>query len=451
VRHLLVLGFAQGHYPAALGSDAVFSAGELEALRASLSLPVTTPAIELARRRARFRRQLAAVSGSVTFLVPRRDFAGKAQAPSESLVFMHRLFEGPGEADGLILELDAADERAQARYLALAAPAPPSPPRDLLVEDLAFGRDLLRVRARENGELRPESPSSLETLMVSRLAWLLRGLRAEPVAWAPESADPLVMGTLAHAVFERLFACARPLPRPDEIAETVEALVEEELRRIAPFLRSAQWKVERRHFTAQTTRAAAAWRTALEQLGAQILAQEAWLQGTWSGIQVHGQTDLILGLPGERILIVDYKRSKSARRFEQMRRGYDSQASLYRAMLASGGLKNAQDPALERRLRAATATGVVYYMLNDQVALSDTMIPDAARVAGWRFVGDDIASQALDLIARGIGELREGILRLNRDGDEDFFEKRAGLKPYALDASPLVTLFRLPPDEEGAG
>ena len=46
-------------------------------------------------------------------------------------------------------------------------------------------------------------------------------------------------------------------------------------------------------------------------LDAEVVAAEAWLAGTWSGIAVHGQTDLILGLPGDRLLVVDYKRSKS--------------------------------------------------------------------------------------------------------------------------------------------
>jgi len=202
--------------------------------------------------------------------------------------------------------------------------------------------------------------------------------------------------------------------------------------------------VERRHFLAQTTQAALAWREALEQLGAEVLAHEEWLLGEWCGITVHGQTDLILGLPGDRLLVVDYKRSKSSKRLVQMQKGYDSQASLYRAMLQSGGPKSPDDPALVARLKSAATRGVVYYMLNDQVALTDTALPEATTIPGWRSFEGDIAALALGLISQYIGEVRAGQLRLNRGGDADFFRQQAGLTPYALENSPLITLFSVP-------
>ena len=448
VKRLIVLGFAQGQYPASLSSNPVFSAEDLKAIRKSLGLPVVTPADELKLRRERFRRQLGAVSESVTFLVPRRDFAGEAQAPSESLVFMHQLFAGPEEAEGLVIELDAAEDRARVRGVALARSEAPRPPRVLAVEDLSFGRDLLTLRVGEDGQPKPESPSSLETLMVSGLAWLLRRLEAEPIAWAPEATSPMLLGTIAHRVFEGLFAPELDLPMRAEIPGRVDALLDEALRSLAPFLRSSHWNVERRNFAALTTRAALAWCDALERLGAEVVAAEAWLQGQWCGIAIHGQTDLILGLPGDRLLVVDYKRSKSKGRLTQMQKGYDSQASLYRAMLETGGPKDPGQEALISRLRTASQTGVVYYLLNDQVALADTVLSGAAAVPGWRTLENDIAGGALGLIEARIGEIRSGTVRLNREGDRDFFDKQAGLKPYALEMSPLIEIFVLP--DEGA-
>ena len=432
VRRLIVLGFAQGRYPASLPANPVFAAEDLAAIRDSVGLPVTLPAEELGRRRARFRRQLAAVTEAVTFTVPRRTPVGEALNASESLVFMHQLYAGPEEAEGLVLELDAAEERRQVRHLALAAPAAPQPPRAIVMEDLEFGRDLLALRRDAEGKPKPESPSSLETLMVSGLAWLLKRLEAEPLGWAPESANPLVLGTVAHKVFENLFQPDAALPTPEEIPRRVEALLDEVLKRLAPFLRGSQWSVERRNFAALTTKAALAWRDTLAQLGAEVLASEAWLKGEWSGIAVHGQTDLILGLPGDRLLVVDYKRSSSRKRLTQMQKGFDSQASLYRAMIASGGPKDPRKAALAARLRGAQQTGVVYYLLNDQVALSDTVLAGAAAVPGWRVVEGDIAGEALARIGQRIAEVRSGKLALNRAGDQEFFEKKAGLTPYAL-------------------
>ncbi len=446
VRRLIVLGFAQGRYPSTGGSDPVFAAGDIEAIRERTGLPLEPPAEALARRRLRFRRQLGAVTGSVTFLVPRRDPVGDALAPSESLVFMHQLFAGVETPGELIIELDAAGERELARHLAVAAPAPPSPPRSILVEDLRFGRDLLALRTDREGGLKPESPSSLETLMVSQLAWLLRRLGAEPLLWAPESTDALLLGTLAHAVFEGLFRPDAPLPAREAIPGRVERLLEEVARRLAPFLRAPRWQVERSHFLAETIRAAQDWREVLVGLGAEILASEAWLQGTWSGIPIHGQTDLVLGLPGNRLLVVDYKRSKSKSRLPRMEKGYDSQASLYRAMLESGGPKAEESGALAERLRAGAATGIVYYMLNDQACLSDTLLPEAGSIPGWRTLDNDVAEAAMALIRRRLEEVRAGELWLNREGDAEFFEKEAGITPYALEASPLVGLFILPGD-----
>jgi hypothetical protein len=226
----------------------------------------------------------------------------------------------------------------------------------------------------------------------------------------------------------------------------VEGLLEDATRQLAPFLRASQWAVERRHFAAQTTTAALAWRDALDQLGAEVLGSEEWLGGTWAGISVHGQTDLILGLPGGRLLVVDYKRSKSGKRLTQMQKGFDSQASLYRTMLQSGGPKDRDKADLVAKIRAAAQTGVVYYLMNDQVALCDSALPGSSALPGWQTINGDIAGQAMPLIEQRIGEVRAGVLSLNRDADQEFFEKQAGITPYALEASPLIRLFTLPSD-----
>ncbi len=52
------------------------------------------------------------------------------------------------------------------------------------------------------------------------------------------------------------------------------------------------------------------------------------------------------------------------------------------------------------------------------------------------------------LIRRRVAELGDGRIRLNRSGDQEFFEKQAGVKPYALYNSPLIGLFTLPGDSK---
>jgi ATP-dependent helicase/nuclease subunit B len=450
VRHLLVLGFARGAYPSRAGADAVFSESDLEAIRTGLGLPVDTPARQVARRRGLFRRQLGAVSDTVRFLVPRRDASGGSQVPSESLVFMGQLFEGIGEAEALLCELDTADGQARARGIALAPPAAPQPPRPLAAEDMEFGQDLVMLRKDSSGNVRPESPSSLELLMVSPLAWLLRRLGAEPTLWAPEGADAALLGTIAHKVLELTFKAGQTIPSESEIASALEGQVDEVLRTLAPTMLGVQWQMEMRRFREALLTAALQWRDILLRLDAEILGNERWLQGSWAGISIHGQTDQILGLPGGRLLVVDYKRSKSTSRAPRMEKGYDCQANLYRLMLETGGLKEAGDEALNERLRRARDIGIVYYLLNDQVALSDADLPAAGASPAWRVLGPDVSSRAMEAIRMRLTEVQGGRLLLNRSGDREWLDKEAGIAAYAQDNSPLIDLFSIT-DAEAAG
>lgn len=450
VRRLLVLGFVQGHHPAPLPRDPVFAAEDWQAIENCTGLGIDTPAAKLERRRERFRRQLGAVAEHATFFVSRRDYTGAPQAPSESLVFMHQHFVGPGEPEGLIAEIDVEQERQYVRWLPLADAAPPSPPRPLDAHDLAFGRDLVALRRDAEGQPKPESPTSLETLMASPLAWLLQRLDAEPVVWKPESPTPLLLGNVVHAVFEAVFQPLAPLPDRASLPARVEAALDDALRRIAPFMRAAQWSVERSNLLAGTIKAAVGWHDVLAALEAEVLCREEWFAGTWNGLPIHGKTDAVLGLPGGRLLVVDYKRSQSSRRLQPMQAGYDSQASLYREMLQTGGPRDPERVELAQRVRSAPQIGIVYYMLNDRVALADAAVPGASGVPGWRTLTNDVAVEALGLISARLGEVRSGHLRLNRDGDAAALEKRIGHVPYAFDVSPLIGLYTLPGEPDAS-
>ena len=446
VRFLLVLGFASGHYPMATSDSAVFVTEDLLALRDTLGLSLATPADQMRDRRARFKRQLASVAEFVCFTIPRRDASGASQSPSESLVFMGQLYSGIDDGESLILEMDVAADRDRIRFLPQAGSQPPQLPHAIVAEDMQFGCDLLALRTDAEGNLRPESPSSLETLMVSRLAWLLRRINAEPQGWEPERPDVMLLGTLTHQVLEALFQASRPIPDPQAISAQVEPLLDAAIRTHAPFLRAAQWQVERRHLASGITKAALAWRDVLATLNAEILGTEEWLEGHLEGLPIHGQADILLGLPDGRLLVVDYKRSSANSRRPRMQKGYDSQANLYRTMLQTGGPKSEDNTALLERLKAGDSTGIVYFMTNDQTSLSDALVVESGAIPGWEVLDGDVAQQAMTLIRERLGEVRAGQLYLNRDGDAAFFDKQAGVKPYALENSPLIPLFTIPGD-----
>lgn len=445
VQNLIVLGFSSGNYPVTSGVSSVFTGDELVTIREYLELPVQTPADVLKQKRDCFKRQITSASDFIVFFIPRRDSAGSVKAPSESLVFMHQLFDGAGdEPDDMVLNLDSTIDRKRVRYLAEAHADKPVYPWEISAEDMQFDCDLLALRTDSDGKQKPESPSGMETLMVSRLAWLLRRINAEPLGWAPESPNVMLLGTLAHQVFEELFQSGQKLPKQEDIIVQVPILLDDAIKQHGPFLRAAQWQVERRHLAAGITRAAVSWGDLLGSLKAEIVGSEIWLEGKLNDVPIHGQADVLLALPENRMLVVDYKRSSSKSRRPRMEKGYDSQASLYRTMLQTGGPKDKENTLVTNRLNKSSHTGIVYYTLNDQIVLSDSVLLESDAIPGWEALENDISEYAIKLIRKRLHEVKAGLLCLNREGDEDFFNKKAGVKPYALESSPLISLFTMP-------
>jgi RecB family exonuclease len=430
VRHLFVLGFNEGHFPAGTGSSAVFTEAEWELIEAA-GWPVVTNDLIRKRQRQLFATQLAAATESLTITFARRDAVGQALEPSSSLVFLARSLGL--ESDDLIYELDRSEDVRRIPDLPVAETASPTPPRELSAADIELGVDLLEVFSRKEGELTPLSPSAAETLMVSPLAWLLRRLDCEPREWGPDDFDVLTAGTLAHSVFEELFQPGRPLPEEDEIKERSPKVLQEWVMQIAPYLRSADWRVERYKFESEVLRAAIHWKNLLVSCNASIVGAEQWLRGEHGGIPLHGQSDLLVQTPSGKLLVVDYKKSSSGKRRERMLKGFDLQAHLYRLMIQTGGLPGFALPPDD--------IGIVYYLLNDTTALADGPVAEDGSVPGWEALSVDISSQAMQHLDRRLTQIRNGKVKLNTTADEDWWSKNASLPIYALDNSPLLRLF----------
>ena len=443
VQHLFVLGFSHGYYPRRLGSSAVLSEADREAIRNKLGLRLESSAQRQFRLRRLFRRQLGAVSSTATFFVPHRNPDGTLAAACDSLAFIERLLAPPATAAGLVATLDSPVDQARIRHLARAQPSLPVLPKNYLCSRLRLRRDLLALRADDDGSPLPESPSSLESLLVSPLAWLLRRVRAEPLEWAPETAGPTVLGDLAHRVFEELFPPGGTLPEEKEIAARVETALEGLIQRHAPFFRDPKWRVERRELAAGIARAASAWRNALSELKAVVLGSEQWLRGTALDIPIHGKADLILGTGDDSLLVVDYKWSNSEDRRNRMERGFESQASLYRTMALDRGIESGRtaNADLAARLAKATDIGIVYFTMRDAVCLSDSGPPGGQRVAGWHAVVGSVAEHAIEEIRKRLEQVRKGEVQMNGRRDREWIKREWGVAPFALDLSPLVELF----------
>lgn len=430
VEHLLVLGFNEGHYPTGAAASAVLTEAEWESV-AGCGWPVLTADKIRDRQRELFARQIACCTKKLTILFSRRDAGGKTLEPSSSLVFLARRFGV--EPEELVLELERSEEQERFVDLATAKKREGIPPRDLPVSDIELKTDLLAEFGKQPGELAPLSPSAAETLMVSPFAWLLGRLGCEPRQWGTDALDPMTAGTLAHGVFEDLFPAGQPLAGIDEIRDRGPKILRQLILQLAPFLRSPDWRVERLKLESEIVRAAERWHALLASWGARPIGAEQWLTGYYNDIPLRGQSDLVLELPSGKLLVVDYKKSSSGKRRERMRSSFDLQAHLYRLMIQTGGL-----PALET---APKDIGVLYYLLNDQTALSDSAIASDGSAPGLEIIDSDISSQAMICLDKRIREVRAGRVRLNTTEDEDWWDKNASMPIYALDNSPLLRLF----------
>jgi len=450
VKHLIVLGCSEGHYPAPIGHSPVFGENDLQQLADHLNGAVLTSASHAQRLREIFRRQLCSASDTVTFLIPRRDPLGNSLATSSSSAFIaNQLLDEndcPIDQSAMILELETEQGQDSARGLALAIDVQLSPPRKPIAVDLNFPEDLLKIGMREDTSLKPESPSRLETLMVSPLAWLFDRLGVSARDWAPEALDVMTKGTLAHAVFENLFAPGRPLPHLSSIDAAVPSLLAQAIRSHCPFLQRSEWMTERQQLQQEILRAAQRWAEILVSTHAEVLATEISLQGFLDDVPIHGNADLLIALPGKRLYVVDYKKSSSSTRWRRMSRGYDHQAALYRTMIQTGGLKKPETApnGLAEQLAAHRDTGEIgamYFLMNDQNVLTDTRDWLPRGLGGVQEMGDAIADASMHLIRNRFTELREGRIILNHPEDEVEFKDNRGITPYALDSSPLVRMF----------
>jgi len=433
-RHLIITDFTDGRYPTRPRANPLFLDSEITAIRTTTGLQLRGRAEGLAESLFHFDQQLQAVAESVTFLVPWRDLSGVRQQPSAGLSLVARAISDVEEAHDLILDLSRLPP---GDWPVAHHRLPPLPESDELPEALSFpGIDLLALRRKDDGTSKPQSPSRLETLLVSPLAWLLDEVGAGDMSWSAEELDVMAKGNIAHDVFEHVFLKDQPLPEPAALTAAVAEAYDQALTRHAGFLRSASWEMERSGLEREILQAALRWREHLLALGAKIIGNEIWLAGEAHGINLHGKADAILELPDGTLLVVDHKKSGTSARRRRMEAGWDLQAGLYRDMLARPIRRDGDgmDPLIGRQV------GIAYHLMNDGGLLTSGHVPAEGSPA--RDMGDAVNDAAVAMLAERLAQLGAGRVVLNTSADEGFFKKEAGFTPYALtDGSTLVTAF----------
>ncbi|MCE6951540.1 PD-(D/E)XK nuclease family protein [Cereibacter sphaeroides] len=440
-RHLIVSDFTDGFYPARPRANPLFLDSEIDTIQAATGLRLRGRAEGLARGIALLDEQLQAVAESVTFLVPWRDLAGARLAPAAGLSLIARAIADVRDAKDLIVDLSRRPPEewpvAHHRLAPLPDPAP-------VPEQISFnGRDLLKLWLEADGTVRPQSPTQLETLMVSPLAWLLDEIGASDLSWSADALDVRIKGNVAHDVFERVFPAGAGVPDADALALAIGPAFERALSRHAAFLRGAAWDMERTGLEREIRQAALRWRDHLLGLGARILGIETWLAGEARGIRLRGKADTILELPDGAILIVDHKKSGTAGRRARMERGWDLQVGLYRDMLLRP-IRNEGDgsePLIGRTV------GIGYHLMNDGGLLTSGLALGPGSTA--RDMGDAVNEAAMERLELRMAEVGNGRIVLNTSQEERFFKEECGFTPYALtDGSPLVRAFIRDVEEE---
>ncbi len=441
-KKLVLLGFNDGAYPPRPSGNPFFLDGETALIgdRASLALP--SQASQLDRALALFARQLCASTEQVILLLSERDRNGATLAPSSSLPLIARLVAGCREPDKLIVPVTNGLGTIWDRLIAWQ-PRPIYRKNDILDIPVAYdlGRDLLTLRSKEDGSLAAQSPSRLEKLLVSPLAWLLAELGAVHVPWLPEDLDAILRGSLAHAVFELLFVPGTDHPDDVTIDERVPELLMDCIRTLAPFLQGSAWVLERKALEGEILKAARHWSRVLHALDAEIVGNEFWLSGDLFGHPVHGKADCLLRLPGGQPLMIDYKKSSSGMRRERLKKGWDLQVDLYRRMDVRVDERSSEDEVRIGETLGAWKglPGVAYHTLND----GNLLVNGAGSFASAEveLIEGDIAANALLLIEARFADLRAGRLVTNTSADEAYFGKQASLGTYALEDSPLIAAF----------
>lgn len=441
-RKLLVLGFNDGAYPPPPSGNPFFLDSEVTAIADSIRLQLPSQAKQLDAALDLFARQIGAASEQLVMLLSERDRSGSFLSVSSSLPLISRLVAGVDAPEALVVPLTHSEGTIWDRLVTWK-----SRPAIELLQPLEvpthyeFDLDLLGLRKKDDDSPKAQSPSRLEKLLISPLAWVLGELGAEHVSWQPEALDVMLRGSLAHEVFERLFPPGKDHPSDEVIEAKVPELLLDRIRVIAPFLQTSAWAVERNMLETEITKSAKHWSMVLKSLDAEIVGNEFWLSGTLFGHPVHGKADCLLRLPDGQPVVVDYKKSSSGPRRQRLQKGWDLQVDLYRRMTV-----RVDERSHEGVLKIARALNgwsklpaVAYHTLNDgNVLLNGIDVFDSTDV---ELVAGDIAENALALISARFEALKAGRLETNTTADAEFFKKSASLGTSALEGSPLIAAF----------
>lgn len=434
VRHLIVAGTAGTYWPRPVAANPFFTESEIVTIEKATNLKLSSRRQTLARRLELFRRQLGAATEGVTLTASARDLEGKQLATTTGLSLLARAL-GAKDAKTLVIDAVGHAQSSQAFGGAVMSDArwDEENTRPVLPtgSEISIPDDPFAFRKAADGATRPQSPSRLETLLVSPLGWLLGEIGAEDRTWVPESLDVLTLGKIVHSTLETLFPEGATGLDETAIRVGFPAAFENAISQTAPWLVGDNWVSERTNLARETLEAALNWGRFLIDNGARVRRVETLLSGAYHHLSINGRADCLLDLADDRIMVVDHKRSSSSSRRRRMEAAADLQVELYRRMITTTA--EFAEIAPDRIITAYHCT------LDGRIVTG----PEGKGLKGAVAVKGQIGSTADEIVSKHIKALSKGRLALNLASDSRKFEKVLGIKPYALD-NPLVAAFLLP-------
>ena len=427
VKHLFILGFNQGSYEVNPSIKGVFTKNNLQNLSILTGLEFDRTLVQQNHIQALLRNNLSKASHSITLLLSEQNFDGSPTQPSATLLDMALCFQ-PIESikPELLIAKIKSNEINLPFFSTEIATVKAKPKAAIELSDIELGIDLIEINQDRNGNQRTESPSSLNDMLVSPLAWFLNRQGLTSKGWDIQELSISLQGTIAHKVFELQFDTESKLN-----IENYDALFNEAISIEAPFLLKPFWRIERLQLQSEIQKSLIPFVEWCQNQKWNIKETELEMLGSLWGIPLRGFADSIF-VHDKQTLILDYKKSKSDKRLKMLNEGFDLQTYIYRE--------------LYQQMTKVSGINVNsgYYTLNDKKLLVDG-VPHSNNadidLVRPRVSLEEQSSLAIEKVEERISELRKGQIKLNYDDDNKKWNELGIAAEYIFERHPLIKEF----------
>ncbi|PMH45358.1 hypothetical protein BCU68_10875 [Vibrio sp. 10N.286.49.B3] len=448
VEHLFILGFNQGSYQATPSIPGVFQIDQWRALAKSIEksfiecqqsanigtvmFDPLSPLLKDSEFINRFKRLFYKTKTGVHISLSEQSFTSERLLPSHALQELAILLQSEGsiEPDDLVLPIKRCPQNVPFLSYEPGVACTDASSSVEQSSELDLGVNLLALHTDNDGNQKPESPSSLNDMMLSPLAWLLKKQHISPQLWEVATLDARVKGLVVHCVFEHHFKGTYA---------DFDTLFTHAIEQEAPFLNQARFRLDRKALKSETKITLNNLMEWCDSEGWSSDMQEQKLTGKYFGIPIKGTVDAVFKKNNQR-LILDYKTSSSKDLIKRINLGFDLQTKLYTEMIKQ----------INVEANVEYVSG--YYSTKNSEIVSDKDID--SKPGPVLVVPPDYnekknpthspTKMAEDVVAERLAELRAGKVMLNQEGDTKQWDARGiGSMKYVLNDHPLVRVFQV--------